>query len=61
MRYGHLMLKNRLCVAMSRQKRLLIVVGDSNMLFHSEAFNVIDGLVKFHELCGGEYGTQIHG
>lgn len=31
-RYGHLRLANRLCVAMSRQKRLLVVVGDRAMV-----------------------------
>ncbi|MBK7864312.1 MAG: hypothetical protein IPJ65_38080 [Archangiaceae bacterium] len=31
-KFGHLMLENRLCVAMSRQQRLLVVVGDSAML-----------------------------
>ena len=28
LKYGHLILENRLCVALSRQKRLLIVTGD---------------------------------
>ena len=31
-KYGHLMSPNRLCVAMSRQNRLLIVAGDEAML-----------------------------
>jgi len=59
-KYGHLMLENRLCVAMSRQQRLLIVVGDSGMLKTQMADEVIPGLVRFNELCGGEYGVQIH-
>lgn len=38
--YGFLTSKNRLCVAMSRQKKLLIVVGDSN-IFVGDAFSDI--------------------
>jgi len=59
-KYGHLMLENRLCVAMSRQQRLLVVVGDSGMLQPEAASKVIPGLVRFRELCGGEYGVQLH-
>jgi superfamily I DNA and/or RNA helicase len=59
-KYGHLMLANRLCVAMSRQQRLLIVVGDSGMLQPNVAADAIPGLVKFRELCGGKYGIQLH-
>lgn len=58
-KYGHLMLENRLCVAMSRQKRLLIVVGDSGMLRAQMAAEAIPGLIKFHELCGGEHGIRL--
>ena len=36
-RYGFLLLENRLCVAMSRQHRLLVVVGDSAMAKGREA------------------------
>ena len=60
-KYGHLMLENRLCVAMSRQQRLLIVVGDSGMLKPNVAEDAIRGLKRFHELCGGEYGVKLHG
>ena len=59
-KYGHLMLENRLCVAMSRQKRLLIVVGDSGMLTDSKAVQVVPGLVHFLKLCGGDHGVQFH-
>lgn len=55
-KYGHLMLANRLCVAMSRQKRLLMVAGDSEMLKNTVAREVIGPLVAFYELCGGPYG-----
>jgi hypothetical protein len=50
-KYGHLMSPNRLCVSMSRQKRLLIVVGDAEMLRTPQAREAIGPLVAFHELC----------
>jgi hypothetical protein len=53
-RYGHLMSPNRLCVSMSRQKRLLIVAGDSAMLRAPHAPEAIGPLVAFHELCERE-------
>ncbi len=59
-KYGHLMLENRLCVAMSRQKRLLIVVGDSGMLTGEQAAQAVPGLVRFLKLCGGDHGVQLH-
>ena len=59
-KFGHLMLENRVCVAMSRQQRLLVVVGDSEMLRDEQAAAVLPGLVRFHELCGGEYGVRLH-
>jgi hypothetical protein len=59
-KYGHLMLENRLCVAMSRQQRLLVVTGDSGMLRGEQAAGAVPGLVRFLELCGGEHGVQLH-
>lgn len=59
-KYGHLMLENRLCVAMSRQQRLLIVVGDSAMLEGEPAAQNVLGLVRFYELCGGQHGVRLH-
>jgi hypothetical protein len=58
-KYGHLMLENRLCVAMSRQKKLLVVVGDSEMLKVDEASGAVRGLCQFLKLCGGENGIII--
>lgn len=64
--FGHLCLYNRLNVAMSRQKRLLVVVGDSGLLRHELAPKYIPGLVNFYKLCqesgvmlscGSHYGT----
>lgn len=59
-KYGHLMLENRLCVAMSRQKRLLIVVGDSGMLKSEQAALAVPGLMRFLELCGRADGVRLH-
>ena len=50
-KYGHLMSHNRLCVSMSRQKKILIVVGDSGMLTASNAQEAIGPLVEFYTLC----------
>jgi hypothetical protein len=58
-KYGHLMLENRLCVAMSRQQRLLITVGDGAMLHGEAAASVIPGLVAFRQLCEGRHGTVL--
>lgn len=58
-KWGHLTLENRLCVAMSRQKCLLIVVGDVAMLRSEVAPRHIRGLVEFHALSGGPHGQRI--
>lgn len=51
-KYGHLRLPNRLCVAMSRQKRLLVVVGDMDMIGPD-----VPQVQAFLELCQGDYGA----
>jgi hypothetical protein len=60
-KYGHLMAENRLCVSMSRQKRLLIVAGDSGMLKGPGAEEAVPALVNYYALCQGEkqYGQII--
>ena len=58
-KFGHLMLENRLCVAMSRQQRLLIVVGDSGMLRGEVAERSLAGLAAFRKLCEGRHGCVI--
>lgn len=58
-RYGFLLLENRLCVAMSRQHRLLVVVGDSEMTTGPEAESSVPGLRAFRELCEGPHGRVI--
>lgn len=50
-KYGHLMLPNRTCVAMSRQKRLLIAVGDDAMFATPNAIKAVGPLAQFLNLC----------
>lgn len=52
--YGHLCLYNRLNVAMSRQKRLLVVAGDSAMVKTKLAEYAVPGLVDFYRLASRE-------
>lgn len=59
--FGHLESSNRLNVAMSRQKRLLVVVGHSGLLDLPDAKDKIPALVEFKKLCdrlAGEGGRQ---
>lgn len=58
-RYGHLTLENRLCVAMSRQQRLLILVGDAGMLPPDDEDSAVPALGRFYQLCKGEYGRIV--
>jgi superfamily I DNA and/or RNA helicase len=60
-RYGHVLLVNRLCVAMSRQRRLLIVVGDAAMFDAPRAPAGAAPLTKFLRMCreGGEHGRFV--
>lgn len=55
-RFGFLALPNRLCVAMSRQRKLLVVVGDSAMFTHDDAKTKVPALAAFFELCRGADG-----
>ena len=57
-RFGFLALPNQLCVAMSRQRRLLVVVGDSAMFTHNAAKARVPALAAFHELTGGVNGHR---
>lgn len=56
-KYGHLMLENRLCVAMSRQQRLLVVVGDLDFVRAEDARKPLRALRAFTDLCRGPHGT----
>lgn len=58
-RYGFLLLDNRLCVAMSRQHRLLIIVGDPGMVTGPDADSSVPGLVAFRRLCEGAHGAIV--
>jgi Cdc6-like AAA superfamily ATPase len=60
-KFGHLKEEPRLCVSMSRQKKLLIVVGDSAMLAQSDAQEVVPALVDYYSLCKNDkkYGSVI--
>lgn len=52
--FGHLCLYNRLNVSMSRQKRLLVLAGDSGLVKGELAKEFIPGLVDFLTLCETE-------
>ncbi|MSQ84703.1 MAG: AAA family ATPase [Myxococcales bacterium] len=56
-KYGHLMLENRLCVAMSRQQRLLVVVGDLAFVEADAAAKPLRALQAFVALCRGPHAT----
>ncbi len=66
-RYGHLTSEQRMCVAMSRQRRLLLAVGDAAMADRETAppdpaspgRSLVEGLVAFLELCKGQYGAGV--
>ena len=58
-RFGHLMLENRLCVAMSRQRRQLIVVGDAELAAGDEGAVAVPSLRTFLEVCDGEHGARV--
>ncbi|MEU6730462.1 AAA domain-containing protein [Nonomuraea wenchangensis] len=58
--YGHLMLRNRLCVAMSRQERLLVVVGDDAMFTTPLVPKSLEPLRDFHALCVPPTGVVLN-
>ncbi|MGW5742886.1 DEAD/DEAH box helicase [Amycolatopsis sp. NPDC003861] len=49
--YGHLTSRNRLCVALSRARRLLIGVGDAGMFRRPAAPPEVTPLTEFLEMC----------
>jgi len=55
-RYGFLRLPNRMNVAMSRQRKLLIVVGDLALAEGPEAEESVPALAAFATLCRGGHG-----
>ena len=59
-RFGFLKLANRLCVAMSRQRKLLVVVGDLAMFQGELAQEQVPALHAFASLCES-HGSVIRG
>lgn len=55
-RYGHLRSANRLNVAMSRQRRLLVAVGDEQMFRGEVAQRCVPEMHAFLQLCDEEAG-----
>lgn len=53
-KYGHLRLANRLNVAMSRQRKLLVAVGDKGMAECPESEEAVPALNAFLKLCREE-------
>ena len=53
-KYGHLRTSNRLNVAMSRQRRLLVAVGDQAMFSGKAASQAVPEMNAFLELCQQE-------
>ncbi|MEK2154505.1 AAA domain-containing protein [Vibrio parahaemolyticus] len=54
--FGFLRLPNRMNVAMSRQRQMLICVGDPELVTNECAQEGVPALNAFYELCGGQYG-----
>lgn len=54
--FGFLRLPNRMNVAMSRQRQMLICVGDASLATSPEAKEAVPALAAFYKLCGGEHG-----
>lgn len=56
--YGFLISENRLCVSLSRQKKLLIVVGNTEMFCNGEWGRIaeicVPGMKRLYELCKRE-------
>lgn len=49
--FGHLMSKNRLCVSVTRQKKVLVLVGDSQLIQTAIAKQAVPELQAFYKLC----------
>jgi DNA polymerase III delta prime subunit len=55
--FGFLRLPNRMNVAMSRQRQMLICVGDAKLATNDYAREGVPALNAFYQLCGGEHGS----
>lgn len=49
--FGHLISENRLCVSMSRQKKVLAIVGDGFLANTQIAIDAVPALKNFYDLC----------
>ena len=49
--FGHLMSENRLCVSMTRQKRVLAVIGDEALIQTPLAKKAVPALSNYYQLC----------
>ena len=49
--FGHLMSENRLCVSMSRQKKVLAIVGDARLINTPIAIDAVPALKNYFDLC----------
>jgi DNA polymerase III delta prime subunit len=54
--FGHLMSENRLCVSMSRQKKVLAIVGDGVLANTQIAVDAVPALKNFYNLCHEQGG-----
>ena len=52
--FGHLMSENRLCVSVSRQKKVLVIVGDGELVNMKFSKKYIPSLYNFYELAKNE-------
>ena len=43
---------------MSRQRKLLVAVGDAAMMTSAEGRSAVPALAAFHDLTGGEHGFR---
>lgn len=55
--FGFLRLPNRMNVAMSRQRQMLICVGDAALATCAEAKEAVPALAAFYQMCGGTHGS----
>ena len=55
--FGFLRLPNRMNVAMSRQRQMLICIGDAALATAPESLDAIPALTAFHQMCGGAHGS----
>jgi len=52
--FGHLMSENRLCVSVSRQKKVLVLVGDENLIQTELSRKYLPALYNFYRLAQTE-------